>query len=143
MRVAVITRTSGRRHDIGLGPGLIVERDSILHAYDPASSQRRPQRISGQAHSRRVAAARGLSHDHLATQQLDGLVLMRNADVDQPVVFDARPSGYAQRIRRHAAMLPRAANALDVHERGHPLHVRGRGHERLELRSSSRANCST
>src|SRR5437867_8921833 len=94
------THAMGDR-DVGLGLGLVVERDGTLRPHQPARLERSAESVLYEPDRRVVGAVLGLAHDELAPQELEGLVRAEDADVDQALVLRAGPAPRAGRIRRH------------------------------------------
>src|SRR5206468_3508310 len=85
---------------------LVIQRDRILDADDPAWPKDRGQRSQRQAHGHCVRAALRLGDDKLARDQLDGIVLAEDTHVEQPPVLRPGPPPPASnRITHHEARL--------------------------------------
>src|SRR5882724_3088317 len=101
MLTAVAPTRAARDRDVGLGLGLVVERDGTLRPHQPARLEGSAESVLDETDRRVVRALLGLAHDELAPQELEGLARVEDADVDQAVVLRAGPAPRANRIRRH------------------------------------------
>lgn len=115
MRIAVVAGAAGHHGHVGLGLGFVVEGDRVLKADDPALTEGRAERIPGETNRSGVRAALGLGDDHLAADQLDRLVLVEHAQLDEPVVLVPGPASglqrYGHRPKRNGLISARSMSA--------------------------------
>src|SRR5262245_43811722 len=97
----IIPRLPGNHDDIGLGLRFVVEGDGILQPDQPAVPEGHPEGPRREGDGRRVRRALRLGDDELAAEQLDGLVLLKEADLDQLIVFPPGPVSVANWRGRH------------------------------------------
>jgi hypothetical protein len=114
----IVARSARNNGNVRLGLGFVVRRDRELHAYRPSGAERGSQRVGRQLSGHRVGRALRLSHDQAAREQLDGLVLVEDTQLDQPVVFLARPAARADERfpdgAAHAATLATPSQEVNV-----------------------------
>jgi hypothetical protein len=94
----IVSRAAGHHHDVRLRLGFVVERNRILHPDEPPRAEGRALRFRGQGDGGGVRAPLRLGNDELATEQLDGLVLLEEPDRDQLVVLLAGPVTTADNV---------------------------------------------
>jgi diphthamide biosynthesis methyltransferase len=87
MLTAVASTSAARDRNVGLGLGLVVERDGTLRPHQPARLERSAESVLHESDRRVVGAVLGLAHDELAAQELEGLVRAEDADVDHALVL--------------------------------------------------------
>src|SRR5712691_2831047 len=103
MLAAVVAPAAGHHGNVRFWLGLVVQCDRPLGSHQPSWSKGRPERVLDQPDCRVMLAALRLADDHLAAQQLDGIVGLEEAGVDQPVVLQPRPAARSERILHHRA----------------------------------------
>src|SRR5215470_4865678 len=89
----------GARHDgqVGVGLGLVVERDGTLAADVPAGSERRTQRILGETDRRHMGAVLRLARQQVAGDELDVILGTKGTEANEPLVLEPRPALRANR----------------------------------------------
>src|SRR5438874_1082583 len=95
MRLDVITRRATDDRDVRLRLGPTVQDDRTLCLDEPAPSERPLQRLRHEKHRRPVPARLRLLHEQQPIEQLDRVVLVEEAAVDQPRVLVAGPPAQA------------------------------------------------
>jgi hypothetical protein len=73
VRIGVVARMAGHHREIGLGLGLVVERDRRLHTHEPAWWQHRAKRVVDPLDRGGVIRSLWLGDDQLAAEELDGI----------------------------------------------------------------------
>src|SRR6266852_2344491 len=101
MLAAVIAPAAGHHGNVRFRLGLVIQRDRPLRSHQPSWSKVCPERVLDQTDCRVMLAALRLADDHLAAQQLDGIVGLKEAGVDEPVVLQPRPAARSERIFHH------------------------------------------
>src|SRR6266536_3838394 len=91
MRVQVRARIARHHGDVRLRLRVRVERDRELRVDLPGIAERAPQRGQHAPDRRRVPASLRLADDQQAVEELQALAGLEHAQVDQPLVLDARP----------------------------------------------------
>ena len=91
MRIDVITRRAADDADVRLGLGPVAENDGTLCLDEPTLAERPLQRLRHEKHGRPVRAVLWLLHEQQAVEELDRVVLVEEAVVDQPLVLVASP----------------------------------------------------
>lgn len=89
---AVVTPRAGHHRNIRLGFRFLVERDEPLRPHHPTGSEGRTQRLLDETDRRVMRLTLGLGNDQLTAEQFDPVARLEHADLDQSVVFRARPS---------------------------------------------------
>src|SRR5438876_910667 len=115
MRMGVVTWRAADDADVGLRLGAVVETDRTLDLDKPAVPERALERLGDEQHRRAVRARLRLLHEEQAVEQLDRVVLVEEALVDQPRVFAASPAMQSGPLRvPHARMLSAASERVNV-----------------------------
>src|SRR5712692_2552787 len=99
MRIDVITRRATDDADVRLRLGPVVEDDRTLCLNEPAVSERLLHRLRHEKHRRSVRAVLRLLHEQQPIEQLDRVVLVEEAVVDQPLVLLAGPTAQDRPLR--------------------------------------------
>ncbi len=87
----VVTRGASNDADIRLGLGPVIEDDRALSLNEPALSESALQRLRHEKHRRPMRAVLWLLDEQQTVEQLDRVVLVEEAVVDQPPVLVAGP----------------------------------------------------
>jgi len=90
--VAVGVRFAGHHGDVGLGLGVVIERDRKLRVDLPNVAKDAAQRGQYTADRGRVAAALRFSDHEQAVQQLQALAGLEHSQLDQTLVLSASPA---------------------------------------------------
>src|SRR5262249_12537509 len=100
--------------------GLVVERDGKLGTYRPAFSERSLQGLLHELRCGRVRGVLRLLDNQLAADELDRLVLVEDAERNQPVVFRPCPALCSERrlSRGHVRSLPAGITGVNVYHTG-------------------------
>src|SRR2546422_841860 len=101
-RVAVVERAAANHGEVRLGLGGVIERDGGPNAHVIAWSERA---LKGRPHSgngRRMFAPLRLLHHEEAVQQLDPLILLEEALVDEPIILSPGEAAGLDRRDAHA-----------------------------------------
>src|SRR5712691_8508110 len=149
MLAAVIAPAARHHGNVRFRLGLVVQCDRPLRSHQPSWSEGRPERVLDQTDCRVMLATLRLADDHLAAEQLDGIVGLEEAGVDEPVVLQPRPAARSGRMLHHrieatprgkttSMSLPDAASWSTCWVAGHPQ-VFVRSVSEIERRLSRRA----
>src|SRR6185295_17458503 len=95
MRVEMVLDSPANHRNVGLRLGGVVEGDRELRPHVIAATERPVQRDPDPEAGGRMTTALRLSEHEAAVEQLDGIVLVEGASLDQRVVFEARQPGCA------------------------------------------------
>src|SRR2546427_8158250 len=96
MRVDVIARRAADDADVRLRLGPVAENDRTLCLDEPSLSERPLHRFRHEKHRRPARAVLRLLHQQQPIEQLDRVVLVEEAVVDQPPVLMAGPATQAE-----------------------------------------------
>src|SRR5207245_5952184 len=108
MRIDVITRRAADDADVRLRLGPVTENDRTLCLDEPTLSERPLHRLRHEKHRRPVRAVLRLLHEQQAIEQLDRVVFVEEAVVDQPLVLATGPAMQDGPLRwRHGMKLTR------------------------------------
>ncbi len=99
MCIDVITRRAGDDADVRLRLGPVIEDDRTLCLHEPAFSKRALHRFRREKHRRPVQNVLRLLHEQQPVEQLDRVVLVEEAVVDQPLVLVTGPATQAGPLR--------------------------------------------
>jgi len=99
MRIDIITRRAPHDADVRLWLGPVVEADRTLCLNEPALSERSLHRPCHEQHGRPVPAVLRLLDEQQPIEQLDRVVLIEEAVVNQPRVLVTRPAMQARTLR--------------------------------------------
>jgi hypothetical protein len=83
----MVTRRARDDGDVWLGLRIGVERQRELDAHGPSHAECRPQLVLGELDGHGVRGPLRLHDDQASGQELDGLVLVEQAQLDQPGVL--------------------------------------------------------
>ena len=115
MRTDVVARRALDNADVRLRLRQVIEADRTLHLNEPPVSERALERLRHEQHRRPVRARLRLFHEQEPVEQLDRLVLVEEAMVDQPLVLPAGPATQRGPLRvLHARMLSAAYEGVNV-----------------------------
>src|SRR5712692_4567751 len=101
MLAAVVAPAARHHGNVRFRLGLVVQCDRTLRSHQPSWSKGRPERVLDQTDGRVMFATLRLADDHLAAEQLGGIVGLEEAGVDEPVVLPPRPAARSERILHH------------------------------------------
>src|SRR5206468_3423084 len=141
MRLDVITRRAPDDADVRLRLGPVVEDDRTLCLNEPTLSERPLHRLRHEKHRRPVRAVLRFLHEQQPIEQLDRVVLVEEAVVDQPLVLATRPAMQDGPFRwrngmKLTRMLERRSTSLNGYDRNdHNRRSRARS-------PASRSRCS-
>src|SRR2546426_3668179 len=99
MRLDVLTRRATDDADVRLRLGPVVEDDRTLCLNKPTLSERPLHRLRHEKHRRPVRAVLRFLHEQQPVEQLDRVVLVEEAVVDQPLVLATGPATQAGPLR--------------------------------------------
>ena len=86
---AIELRHAADDGDVGLGLGIIIERDRNLWPHVIPATERPIERDPDAKAGGRMTAALGLAEDEAPAKELDGVVLAEDASLDQRLVLEA------------------------------------------------------
>jgi len=87
----VVTRGASNDADIRLGLGPVIEDDRALSLNEPALSESALQRLRHEKYRRPMRAVLWLLDEQQAVEQLDRIIFVEEAVIDQALVLVARP----------------------------------------------------